>query len=188
VSGKGIAASLVMANLQATIRGQMLFDPDPQNCLARANTLLYRSTDSRTFVSLFFGVLDIQRHTLVYANAGQDIPLLVAVDGTIRTLPIHGIALGIKEHVSYETGEVTIADGDRILVYSDGIPEAMDLSQTEFGEQRLTEALMRAEALSATRTIESIIASVQRHANGAAQSDDMTVVMVKREREMTDSR
>src|SRR5512136_408019 len=126
VTGQGLAASLVMANLQATIRSLALFDADPKNCLERANRLLFRSTDARTFVSLFYGILDTRAHTLCYASAGQDMPILFSKGKKPNLLKTRGIALGIKEDVTYGKEEISILPGDRLLIYTDGVSEAMN--------------------------------------------------------------
>jgi len=180
VSGKGLAASLVMANLQATIRGQALFNVDPERCLERANKLLFRSTDSRTFVSLFYGILDTRNNTLSYANAGQDVPIMFSRGGRPLPLKTRGIALGMKEEVSYEKGEVTINSGDRLLIYTDGISEAMNERMEEFGEAKLQDLVQSNSDESSSEVIEKIITAVNRHVGAASQSDDMTIVLLKR--------
>ena len=180
VSGKGLAASLVMANLQATIRSLALFDSDPKECLERANKLLFRSTDARTFVSLFYGVLDTRRHSLCYASAGQDMPILLSAGGELALLTTRGIALGIKEDVSYEKEEISIIPGDRLLIYTDGVSEAMNEMMEEFGKTRLQSVLRRAEGEAAAVIIERILDAVGSHVHDATQSDDMTIVLLQR--------
>lgn len=179
VSGKGLAASLVMANLQATIRGLALFDLDPKECLERANRLLFRSTDARTFISLFYGILDTRSHTLCYASAGQDMPLLFSVDKEPFLLKTRGIALGIKEEASYQKEEVLILPGDRLLVYTDGVSEAMDELMEEFGKERLRDLVQRAEGSSAA-VIEKILGAVNSYMYDPLQGDDMTIVFLQR--------
>jgi phosphoserine phosphatase RsbU/P len=180
VSGKGLAASLVMANVQATIRGLALFDDDPKDCMEKANKLLFRSTDSRTFVSLFYGILDTRHHTLRYANAGQDMPMLFSAGGTCERLRTRGIALGMKEHVVYEESEISIKPGDRLLIYSDGISEAMNDTLEEFGQERTQKVVRLNKNECAGDLVEKIFAAVGTHLGNAAQNDDMTVVMVRR--------
>jgi PAS domain S-box-containing protein len=182
VSGKGLAASLVMANLQATIRGLALFDSDPKDCLERANKLLFRSTDARTFVSLFYGILDTRTHTLCYASAGQDMPILFSTGRKPTLLMSRGIALGIKEDVTYEKDEVSILPGDRLLVYTDGVSEAMNEKMEEFGKERLQGLIQRTDGGCAAALIERILAAVAAHVHDATQSDDMTLVLLQRSR------
>jgi PAS domain S-box-containing protein len=180
VSGKGLAASLVMANLQATIRGLALFDSDPKDCLERANKLLFRSTDARTFVSLFYGILDTRAHTLCYASAGQDMPILFSKGKKPNLLKTRGIALGIKEDVTYEKEEISILPGDRLLIYTDGVSEAMNGRLEEFGKERLQNLIQRSEEGNAAAMIERILAAVAAHVHDATQSDDMTLVLLQR--------
>jgi PAS domain S-box-containing protein len=180
VSGNGLAASLVMANLQATIRSQALIGVDPKECLERANKLLFRSTDARTFVSLFYGTLDVQKHTLCYASAGQDMPILFSAGARPVTLQTRGIVLGVKEDASYEKGEISLSPGDRLLIYTDGICEAMNERMEEFGEERLSEIVQRNDRAPVAELVETILAAVNDHVGNAAGSDDMTLILLRR--------
>jgi sigma-B regulation protein RsbU (phosphoserine phosphatase) len=180
VSGNGLAAALVMANLQATIRGQAMFDPEPKSVLERANRLLLRSTNSRTFISLFYGILDVAKNTMTYANAGQDLPILFSAGDRQRTLSVNGIVLGVMEGAVYRQEEVAIAPGERLLLYTDGIPEAMNAHHEQFGPERLTEIVRQERAWGVGTVIENVFTSVQAYADGAFQADDMTMVMIER--------
>jgi sigma-B regulation protein RsbU (phosphoserine phosphatase) len=180
VSGNGLAAALVMANLQATIRGQAMFDPEPARVLERANRLLFRSTNSRTFISLFYGILDNAKNTLTYANAGQDLPVLFGPGNGRRALSVNGIVLGVMEDAVYREEEVVIGSGERLLLYTDGIPEAMNSHREQFGVERLTEIVQRERAWTVRTVIENIFTAVHAYADGAFQADDMTVVMIER--------
>jgi PAS domain S-box-containing protein len=180
VSGNGLAASLVMANLQATIRSQALIGVDPKECLERANKLLFRSTDARTFVSLFYGTLDVQKHTLCYASAGQDMPILFSAGARPVTLQTRGIVLGVKEDASYEKGEISLSPDDRLLIYTDGICEAMNERMEEFGEERLSEIVQRNDQAPVAELVETILAAVNDHVGNAAGSDDMTLILLRR--------
>ena len=180
VSGNGLAAALVMANLQATIRGQALSGVDPDTCLERANKLLFRSTDARTFVSLFYGILDTRKHSLRYANAGQDLPILFSLKNEAITLKTRGIALGMMQEVSYECEEVTINQGDRLLIYTDGIREAMNEQREEFGDEKLQQIVQSNQDVSAEALIKKIITMVNAHFGNVSQNDDITLVMLLR--------
>ncbi len=180
VSGKGLAAALVMSNLQATIRGQTLFDGNANECLERANKLLFDRTDSKTFVSLFYGILDTQKNTLCYANAGQNTPLIFSPNKKPLPLKTHGPALGLLEDVSYQKDEISINPGDSLLIYSDGISEAMNDRMEEFGDEKLRKIVQRDNGNSANDVIEKIIAAVNLHFGDASQNDDMTIIILKR--------
>jgi sigma-B regulation protein RsbU (phosphoserine phosphatase) len=180
VSGKGLPASLLMANVQATLRGQTLLTPPANICLQRSNTLLYRSTSSDKFVTLFYGLLDPVAHTLTYANAGHDSPKLLGADGNMRRLEAGGVVLSILEHFPYEEALLTLAPGDLLVLYSDGVTEAGNTQQEFFGEPRLMEVIRQHRNAPAVEIIEHIVAAVRAHAGAADQTDDITLVVVKR--------
>ncbi len=180
VSGHGLPSALVMANLQATIRSQASFDSDPARCLERANALLYRSTDSRTFVSLFYGILDTRTHTLTYANAGQNWPVLFPASGIPRRLMSHGLVLGVLEESTYRNEVVSIGCGDRVLVYSDGVSEAMNEGKEQFGDERLVEIFRNMSGETPESVIGRIMSAVNTHSGRASQLDDMTLLVLER--------
>ena len=180
VSGKGLAAALVMSNLQATIRSLASFNVTANECLERANRLLFRSIDSKTFVSLFYGVLDTKKNTLCYANAGQNLPLIFSTVKKPVPLKTHGLVLGAKEDVSYIEEEISINPGDRLLIYSDGISEAMNEQMEEFGDEKLLEIVQRYRDYSADALIEKIIAALNLHFGSVPQNDDMTMILLLR--------
>lgn len=181
MSGNGPAASLIVANLQATIRRQASYEIDPGVCLERANKLLFGNTDSRTFISLFFGILDTEKNTLAYANAGQDLPVLLFVDGTSDTLGKRGIALRMKQDVTYMQEEITLNPGDRLLIYTDGITEAMNSRKEEFGTEKLHGIVRRMKGISARGFIDQIIEHVISHVGSLAQNGDMILVVLCRQ-------
>jgi len=180
VSGKGLAAALVMANLQATIRGQALFDPDPKYCLERANKLLHQSIDARTFISLFLALLDNRRHILRYANAGQDLPLLFPLHGNPAALQMRGLALGMTGDSTYQSEEISFNPGDLLFIYTDGIPEAMNIREQQFGDERVQEILKKNKSLPAASLLKKIIEAVNNHLNGLNPNDDITMLAIKR--------
>jgi phosphoserine phosphatase RsbU/P len=180
VSGKGMPAALLMANLQATLRGQVMIDPSPASCLNRSNSLLFRSTDADKFATLIYGVLDRESNRLVFANAGHNYPLLLEPDGEPRRLELGGLVLGCLEEFCYTEGTVDFDAGDTLLVYSDGITESIDANDEEFGEERLAALLRTHGAEPASRLIERIVAAVRAHAGGLSQMDDMTLLVIRR--------
>ena len=180
VSGNGLAASLVMANLQATIRGLALFDADPEKCLEKANKLIFQSTDSRTFVTLFYGILDTRKHTLEYANSGQDLPLLFSASNNPVQLDARGMALGIIADATYDSNKISINPGDHLAIYSDGILEAMNAQKEEFGNEKFQDMVHRSRDVSARTLIEKIIDAVNDHLAEVPHHDDMTMVLLHR--------
>lgn len=180
VSGKGMPAALLMANLQATLRAQVSANPDPRICLQRSNALLFRSTDADKFATLFYGVLDAAGHRLTYANAGHNYPLLLKLGCHPERIELGGIVLGCLEDFCYAEGAVDLAPGDVLLVYSDGITESFNAAEEEFGEERLAELLRGQCGKSAAEIIETIVSTVRAHAGEAPQSDDMTLLVIRR--------
>ncbi len=179
VSGKGLPAALLMANLQATLRGQTLTLDSAQGCIQRCNKLLYRSTSSEKFVTLFYGILDRDRHVLSFTNAGHENPFLFSGGGAAR-LAEGGVVLSILEEFPYAEASVPFRPGDLLVIYSDGITEAVNPAQELFGEARLAAVLEEHRHASAQELIDRIIGAVRAYAGPASQADDMTLVVVKR--------
>jgi sigma-B regulation protein RsbU (phosphoserine phosphatase) len=180
VSGKGMPAAMLMANVQATVRAQTLLGPSPGACLGRSNRLLHDSTDSDKFVTLFYGLLDAGRHRLNYSNGGHNPPWLVSTDGTLRTLSAGGPVLGVLPEARYEEATVDVQPGDLLLIYSDGFPEAMNSNLEEFGEERFCELVVQHRRAPAEKLIETLYAAVREFCGDEPQSDDMTVVAARR--------
>jgi sigma-B regulation protein RsbU (phosphoserine phosphatase) len=183
VSGKGLPASLLMANLQATLRGQVLASVAPGACLGRANTLLHRSTSPEKFATLILGVLDPHTHTFDYANAGQEHPFVVRADGNDAVLSSGGPPLAMLEWFDYGSEVYHLTPGDAIVIYSDGIPEAMDPDGVMFGHERLHLLLGSMRGDPPDTMIEKCLAAVAAHTRGAPRSDDITIVIVQRQPE-----
>ena len=181
VVGKGLPAALLMANVQATLRGQAPGAASVVACLERANGLLHASTSPREFVTLFYGVLDPDRHRFRYANAGHNRPLLVPAGMAPVRLETGGLALGLAPTTSYGEAEVELGPGDLLVVFSDGVTEAMDPDRDLFGEGRLGAVLEACRDSPAGSVIEGVADAVRRHAGGAPQSDDVTLLVVRRQ-------
>jgi sigma-B regulation protein RsbU (phosphoserine phosphatase) len=180
VSGKGLPASLLMANLQATLRSQTLASPSPQACIERSNRLLFQSTGPEKFVTLFYCILDYANHTLTFSNAGHEFPFLVSADGTMRRLETGGLAVGMLEDFPFGEETITLQPNDLLVICSDGISEAMDESRTQYGDERLSPLLAGQRAKTAVEVMEEIIRSVRAHAGSTPQMDDITLVVMKR--------
>ena len=180
VSGKGLPASLLMANLQATLRGQTLLNASAKECVRRSNKLLHLSTSSEKFVTLFYGILDIQDHSLCFSNAGHENPLLISGGKEPLRLNTGGIVLSIMEEFPYEEETVPLLPGDLLVIYSDGVTDAINTRQELWGEARLTAVVKEHRDAGASALIDHIIAAVQSHAGEAPQMDDITLVVIKR--------
>jgi PAS domain S-box-containing protein len=180
VSGKGLSASLLMANLQAVIRGQAMFNSAPKECLERANKLLFHSTDSDKFVTLFYGILDTQHNTLQYVNAGHNKPIVYSPGSVPVSLQNSGLLLGSFEDVLYEVEEITLHRNDQLIIYSDGIIEAMNDNLEEFGETKIRDVIEQNGYMHPKELEERITSAIKLHMGESPQSDDMTMILVKR--------
>ncbi len=181
VSGKGLPAALLMANLQAAVRSQTMVGTSLTSCLERANSLLFRNTSPEKFATLFFGCLDTSLHVLHYCNAGHNHPFLIGDKAEPLRLSEGGLALGCFESFPFEENQVQFNPGDRLVVFSDGISEAVNHADEEFGEDRVYELAVSNRGASAAELIEKILKSVGAHAGARPQMDDMTLVVIQRE-------
>jgi serine phosphatase RsbU (regulator of sigma subunit)/CHASE1-domain containing sensor protein/anti-sigma regulatory factor (Ser/Thr protein kinase) len=181
VSGKGIAAALVMANTQSVLRAvAKRGDVAPGRVLAEANEVLYTYIPSGTFVTCFYGVLDPQSGRIVYANAGHDLPYLQR-DGDARELRARGMPLGLMSGMFYEEAEAVLTAGDDLLFYSDGLVEAHDPEGEMFGFPRLRELIMVRAAGSGGELVDFLLAELTRFTGeDSEQEDDITLVTLER--------
>jgi serine phosphatase RsbU (regulator of sigma subunit) len=180
VSGKGLPASLLMSNLQATLRSQTLATPSAKDCVSRSNTLLFQSTSPEKFVTLFYCILNYRNHTLTFCNAGHEFPFVLSGNGTIRRLETGGLAVGMLEGFPFDEETITLEPDDLLVICSDGVTEAMDTHQVQFGDSRLEGALREQRGQSAGEVMDRVIDLVRQHAGSAPQMDDITLVVMKR--------
>jgi sigma-B regulation protein RsbU (phosphoserine phosphatase) len=180
VSGKGLPASLLMANLQATLRGQTALDTPVGATIVRSNRLLYESTDPEKFATLFMAVLDADRHTLSFCNAGHEHPMVFNSGSAPVRLTTGGMALGVLDDFPYQEGSATLDPGDTLIIYSDGIPDAVNELESPFGEERLMQAVQANAGASAGDLMQKVIEAVHAHEQGAEQIDDLTIIVLKR--------
>lgn len=181
VSGKGMPASLLMANLQAAVRMQAMHSSAIDDSLNRLNNLLYCSTASEKFATFFYAVLNIRTHELRYANAGHQFPFHFTGEGERFELSSTGVVLGILESTTFKEESIKFESGDMLVVYSDGITDAVNVSDEEFGEQRLIDVIMDNRAQTADKLVDAIFKAVQLHSGDAPQMDDMTLLAIKRD-------
>jgi len=180
ISGKGMPAALLMANLQATLRGQALFTSSAGECLTRSNKLLYRSTDMQKFATLFYGILDKSKNIFHFSNAGHDPPFLINSDKKVTRLTKGGTVLGFMEEYQFEEDSIKLNSGDTIIIYSDGITEALNEKNHEFGEERLLAVLKENLKSTAELLIEKVFEAVKIFVKDIPQSDDITIVVIKK--------
>ncbi len=182
ISGKGIPAALLMSNLQATIRTESLLSPCPCECLNRSNKLLYQNTESNKFATLFYGVLDTDKHMIVYANAGHNRPFIVRGNGKYEELCTAGIVLSMLEQFEYPEDTCAIYPGEMLVIYSDGVTEAINEQQEEFGEHRLWELTSSLRGKKADDIVDEIIKEIGLFTGTQDQFDDITLMVIKRDK------
>lgn len=180
VVGKGLGAALLMASVQAMLRAQTLPDVDVHTCMERANAQLFQTIQRGKFVSMVYGHLNTSTHHFRYTNAGHNRPLLRRRDGTLEELRSHGLVLGGMSSSTYTHDTVSLAPGDTLLLYSDGLTEAMNAKREQFGEERLYQLLREVEDRSAQRLLDALLRAVLRHCGSAPQTDDITLVALRR--------
>jgi len=180
ISGKGMPAAMLMANLQATLRGQALFTSSAGECLTRANKLLYRSTDLQKFATLFYCILDSSKDILHFSNAGHEPPFLINSDKKVIRLTKGGTVLGFMEDYQFEEDSVKLKSGDTIIIYSDGTTDAQNEQSKEFGEKRLLSILKDSTSLEAEKIIEKVFDAVKAFVQKTSQFDDITIVVIKK--------
>jgi len=179
VAGKGIPAALLMASLQASLRGQRLSGPaDLGQLMTNLNFLIHEASPDNRYATFFYGEFDPATRRLDYVNAGHNAPMIFRAAGGIDRLAATGPVVGLVEAGRFEQRAVTIAPGDVLLVYSDGISESMNAADEEWGETRLAEAAGAAIPCSAAKLIDRLMSAADTFVAGATQHDDMTIVVV----------
>jgi sigma-B regulation protein RsbU (phosphoserine phosphatase) len=179
VSGKGVPASLFMALTKTMFRatgGRQ--NATAELILSRLNGEICRDNDSCMFVTAFCAVLDVRTGQLEYSNAGHNLPYLLS-DGAVTALPNPGgMALGVTDSAKFSAGRIVLKPGDRLVLYTDGVTEAMDRDDELFSEGRLETTLRGVNSLSSKEVIERVVKEVQRFSTGAPQSDDITMLVL----------
>jgi phosphoserine phosphatase RsbU/P len=177
VSGKGAGAALVMANLQAAVKTLADEDLSPMDLCRRVNRVLLGNCEDGRFVTFFCGILDTNERVLRYVNAGHNPPLLVRKNGSLLRLGDGGPVLGEFEDWSAAQGKVELADGDRLLLYTDGITEATGPDGEEFGMERLGALACANRNDNAAELHARVLADAVRFCGGAFEDDATLLVM-----------
>lgn len=179
ISGKGIAAALLMANLQANLRSQCAIALDqPQRLLRSVNQLFYQNTTEAAYATLFFAEYDDKARRLRYANCGHLSALLLRKNNAVEKLDSTCTVLGLFREWECSIEERCLFCGDTLVLYTDGITESFNEAGEDFGEQRLVEALRRHRELPSEALIASIIADVQQF-SPSEQHDDITLIVAR---------
>ncbi len=180
VAGKGLSAALLMASLQGAVRSFASMSDDGPASLARdLNVQIHALTEINRFATFFWAVYDEKQRSLTWVNAGHNAPMLLRAAGTLERLPAGGPPLGALPVASYRQAATTLAPGDLLLVFTDGVTEAANPAGEEFGEARLERILRERAGSSVESLCESIVEAVHAFEAGLPQLDDITVVAAR---------
>lgn len=180
VAGKSVPAALLMATFQASLRALAATPSSLLDLVAGLNRYACaHSLGGLRFTTAFLGEWDPRTRTLAYVNAGHNPPLLRRVSGRIERLETGGLPLGINMERSYESASVTLDPGDLLLIYTDGVVEAFDVDDVEYGEPRLRSLLLAVPSESAAETLQRLMGDVDAFVGPARQHDDVTCLVLR---------
>lgn len=179
VSGKGVPAALLMANIQAFLKTICRQEIGIAEATGLINDLLCENITDGKFITFFWMIVDDERKSIKYVNAGHNPPLLIR-DGKIIKLELGGMILGVmKADFAYKSEEYVMKPGDTLIMFTDGITEAMDKAKNEFSDERLEQLAVKLYKNSAQEILDAIREEVQAFTGGATQSDDITLLVMK---------
>ncbi len=181
VSGKGIGAALMMASLEASLRGQASVGHDLTELMKRVNSLVYEASSPNRYATLFYAEYDPRSRQLSYVNAGHNPPVILrksAAACRVFRLETGGPVIGIIRQC-YQQGSFPLEPGDLVVLFTDGVPESMNVRDEEWGEDRLIEFAKTCHDLPAFEAMTRILAAAEAFTGGASQHDDMTLVVLR---------
>ncbi len=183
VSGKGIAAALMMASLQASLRGEATRGPENLAvAISNINRLVYEASSANRYATFFYGQYDPATRKFDYVNAGHNPPMIFHCsdqNAKVTRLEVGGTVVGLLESFAYEQGSVSLQPGDTLVAFTDGISEAMNSADEEWGEERMIAAVQQCDGMDANQLMQQIFLGADKFVAGAKQHDDMTVVILK---------
>jgi sigma-B regulation protein RsbU (phosphoserine phosphatase) len=181
VSGKGIPAAIFMAVSRTLVRATGIRGGNTAECMTYANELLTKESVDCMFVTVFYGIYNIQTGEITYCNAGHNPPYLLKNNGSVETLPLSKDPMvGAVEGITYHEEKVQLEKGDALFMFTDGVTEALNTNLEEFGEQRLFQTLQQADGKSCQEVIDTVTGKVKAFVEEAEQSDDITMLVLKR--------
>ena len=180
VAGKGVSASLLMASLRAALQSEVRPNYRLPDMAGKLNAFVHRSSAINAFITFFFAELDRATGELVYVNAGHNAPLVVGCKGGVRTLPSTGLCLGMFPDVAYEERRETLAAGEVMIMYTDGLSESRNAAKEEYGADRLAEVCRAHPQVSAHELRDAIFRDLEAFTGGSPAADDRTLVIVRR--------
>ncbi|HET9220035.1 MAG TPA: SpoIIE family protein phosphatase [Terriglobia bacterium] len=178
VSGKGVAAALLMSNIQANVRAFSRVDRTPSDVCAQLNRVVCENTAGQSFVTLFYAVLDVRRRTLTFTNAGHVPPVLIREDGCLQKLSEGGTVLGLFPDSAFEQAVTSLSVRDHLVLMTDGITEASNADGEQFGDEgRIAELLMRNRRLTSQQLKDTLLDAVASFCRGSLQDDAALMVL-----------
>ncbi|MGH2522720.1 MAG: PP2C family protein-serine/threonine phosphatase, partial [Anaerolineales bacterium] len=180
VADKGVPAALYMALSRTLLRSVAISRVSPASTLARVNELILSDARSDQFVTVFYAVWEPATGSLRYANGGHNPPVWANAAGEVRKLAGRGTALGVLDSVQYEEHEIHLQPGDSLLLFTDGLTDAVNANVEEFGLRRVFEVMSMAYPYSATEILDMMASAVQSHVGAMEAFDDLTMVVLKR--------
>jgi phosphoserine phosphatase RsbU/P len=183
VSGKGIGAALMMAALEASLRGQAtLAGGNLAELIGRVNRLVYEASSANRYATFFYAQYDPKSLQVTYVNAGHNPPLVLRKSGAewqVMRLEVGGAVVGLLKSFPYQQGSFALQPSDLVLLFTDGVSEAMNPAYEEWGEERLIAAALSCDGLETAEVIARIMSAADAFASGAPQHDDMTLVALR---------
>jgi sigma-B regulation protein RsbU (phosphoserine phosphatase) len=182
VSGKGVPAAIFMAITRTLLRATAALEPEPGRCMARVNAALAEANEQLLFVTMVYGVLDPATGRLTYVNAGHNPPVLMPAAGggpPLLLAPLGDLCLGVLPDLAFREAELSLAPGDRLFLYTDGLTEGMRADGEAFGTDRLLAALAAGRGLAVEAQAAAAVRAVDAFEAGAVQSDDRTCVILE---------
>lgn len=181
VSGKGVPAALLVSTLHASLHAYMEGPLNLAELAGKLNTVVYNNTEPERFITVFLGMLDVPQGTFSYVNAGHNFPFIFKpLQKLVIPLTSGGLPLGMFDFAEFQQETVTLEQKDTMVLYTDGVTEAMDKSFKEYGEDRLLRTIERTGDKPASILKDAIVSDVDRFVDGEPQSDDLTVMVLKR--------
>ncbi|MBN2089730.1 SpoIIE family protein phosphatase [candidate division KSB1 bacterium] len=179
VSGKGVPASLLMSNVQASLHSLIETDLKCPEMIKRMNNLIYKNTTPDKFVTFFYGVLNVENSTFTFCNAGHNPPYLYHKNDEYHLLEKGGLLLGMFPDMTYQTETIKLNSGDCLFLYTDGVSEAMNIKDEEFGTDRIEFILKKFKEKTAQELLNTYLTAIRAYAENVPQSDDITMVILK---------
>jgi len=181
VAGKGMPAALLMTNLHASVRAHVESGSQLPVVMARLNRSIHHAVRGERFITLVLVAIDRGTGEILYVNAGHNPPFLVRASGETEKLSVGGLLLGMFPEAAYESAPCTMNPGDLLVLYSDGVTEAMNDADDEFGEDRLTAFLTKNRTMDPEHLVESLIRAVHEFSSEGKPGDDVTVAVIRRD-------